>query len=90
MLSEIESNIHRARAALDSAELDEDRSTANRALLDDLQDDLDFLRVANSVHNVHYASALTDALLDGLSKLCRELEITEPMIALPETMEGFR
>ena len=90
VISEIESSMGRARTALDSAELDADRLAANRARLDRFQDDLDFLRVADCVHNVHYASALTDAILDGLSKLCRDLEIAEPKVTLPETMEGFK
>lgn len=90
LLSTIQSEIQRIRAALQSAELDEDRLTLMESRLTDLQDDLNFLRVANSIHNIHYASTLTQALLDGLASLCRELEIPEPEAALPEMTDRFR
>lgn len=89
VLAQIEADILRARGAFDSAGFDKEGSAAVRAQLDNLQDDLSFLRVANCVHNVHYANVLTDALLDGLSEVCRKLQIDEPQITLPETMKGF-
>ena len=96
-LVDIEASISRVRAALDAAaldtaaldaaELDADRTAAMTQQLEKLQDDLNFLRVGNGIHNIHYAGSLTRALVQQLSALCRELEIEEPNIALPEMAE---
>jgi hypothetical protein len=51
--------------------------------LRDLDEDLQFLRVGNSIHNMHYADSLTLALVDKLRAICRELNIPEPTINLP-------
>ena len=52
-----------------------------------LQHDLDFLRTANDVHNMHYAAKLIQALVDRLSALCRELKVAEPKVTLPPPMQ---
>jgi predicted CXXCH cytochrome family protein len=88
-LSDIESHLRLARAALQSADLDQDRFDSMAAELDDLQADLNFVRVGNGVHNIHYASMLTRSLLDQLSALCGELKIPEPDVTLPEETNGF-
>ena len=82
-LPEIESGIVRARKALASAKLAPDRSAALAAELDSLQHDLDFLRAGNDIHNTHYASSLTRALLERVSALCRVLKTAEPTATLP-------
>lgn len=86
-LSDIESNIQRVHAALESAKLAADRLAAIRVQLNDLEVDLGFLRIGNDIHNIHYASTLTRALVDQLSALCRELKIDEPEIVLPKARE---
>jgi hypothetical protein len=86
-LSDIESAISLARDALESAHLEADRSAAVRAQLERLQDDLNFLRVGNGIHNIHYASTLTRALVEQLSSLSHELKIDKPSVTLPEKME---
>jgi hypothetical protein len=51
--------------------------------LHDLEDDLQFLCVGNSIHNMHYADSLTRALVDKLRAVCSDLGIDEPMVNLP-------
>jgi hypothetical protein len=86
-LPEIGSSISSVRSALESADLAEDRADAITAQLDDLQHDVDFLQTANDIHNIHYARALIEAIMEQLSALCRELEIEEPNIVLPAKVE---
>ena len=60
--------------------------TARLALAKELRDaqhDLDFLRVGNDVHNMHYATKLNQALVERVAALCRELKVAEPKVALP-------
>jgi predicted CXXCH cytochrome family protein len=82
-LAELEAELVRAREAVTGASLDEQRTTQVKQRLRDLEDDLQFLRVGNSIHNMHYADSLTVALLDKLRAICRELNIAEPTIELP-------
>lgn len=86
-LPNIEACAQRARQALESANLDAEQRATDAAQLDRLQDDLEFLRVGNGVHNIHYANTLTRELLKELSSLCRRLQIDEPEVTLPEEME---
>jgi hypothetical protein len=86
-LPEIETSISSVRAALESADLPQDRSDAITAQLDDLRHDVDFLQTANDIHNIHYARALIQAIIERLSALCSELEIEEPNIVLPPKTE---
>lgn len=89
-LDELESGIQRAQEALPTAALDADRSTEVETQLEDLKDDLSFLRAANGIHNIHYASTLIKTLVDRVSSLCRELEIAEPEVSLPQGGEEFK
>ncbi len=89
-LPEFESAVLRIRAALKSAHLSEERSAAIAVELGNLQHDLDFLRTANDVHNMHYATKLAQALIDRLSALCRELKVAEPQVTLPPPMQPAR
>jgi nitrate/TMAO reductase-like tetraheme cytochrome c subunit len=86
-LKEMESSIQRIQDELDPAKRSDERSAALRARFDDLKADWNFLRVANDIHNIHYASTLTRAVREGLSSLCRELKIPEPKVTLPERLE---
>jgi len=86
-LSDLHSDVARVREALKSGDLDRDHLSAITARLEDLEDDLDFLSVGKGVHNVHYASSLTEAVLEQLTSLCVELKIDRPKITLPELME---
>ena len=86
-LSEIDSAVQRVRAALDSAELEEVQAAAIRAQLVNLRHDLDFLRVGNGIHNIHYAGTLARAVAEQVSSLCRQLEVEEPKVVLPEKAE---
>jgi predicted CXXCH cytochrome family protein len=82
-LVDIEANLSRAREAVRVANLDETRTAEVTQGLRDLEDDLQFLRVGNSIHNMHYADSLTRALVDKLRAICRELNIAEPAVNLP-------
>ena len=87
-LDDIDSAVGRAREALNSAQVAPDRKTAIAAQLDAFQHDLGFLRAANPVHNIHYATMLTNTVLDRLSAVCRELKIAAPEVKLPAPVEG--
>jgi len=87
-LDDIDSAVGRAREALNSAQVAPDRKTAIAAQLDAFQHDLGFLRAANPVHNIHYATTLTNTVLDRLSAVCRELKIAAPEVKLPAPVEG--
>ena len=89
-IKEMASAVGRIREALKSANLKEDRSKAIRGQIDNLQHDLDFLRVANGIHNIHYASTLTSTLLERVSALCRELKIAEPQATLPRQVGNVK
>ena len=52
--------------------------------------DVDFLKVGNGAHNIHYANTLTSVLLQELGALCRDLDIPEPQATLPENVEHFQ
>jgi predicted CXXCH cytochrome family protein len=82
-LVDIEANLSRAREAVRVANLDETRTAEVTQGLRDLEDDLQFIRVGNSIHNMHYADSLTRALVDKLRAICRELNIAEPAVKLP-------
>lgn len=83
-LEGLDAALTRVREALPGAELNADRALAINSQLDDIQYDLTFLRVGNGVHNIHYASTLTRAVMDRLTALCRELKVPEPEVTLPE------
>ncbi|MGA2616549.1 MAG: cytochrome c3 family protein [Thermoguttaceae bacterium] len=87
-LPELESVVLRIREALKSQKLFEARVAKIAAELADVQQDLDFVRTANDVHNMHYATQLDQALVERLSALCRELKIAEPQVTLPPPMKG--
>jgi predicted CXXCH cytochrome family protein len=82
-LADIGTDLVRAREALTAANLDESKATEIAQRLGDLQDDLEFLRVGNSIHNMHYADSLTRALVDKLRAVYRDLSIAEPTFNLP-------
>jgi hypothetical protein len=82
-LPEMESALLGARKALPTAKLPEDRTATIAKELDRIQSDLGFLRKGNDIHNIHYASKLTLALLEQIGGLCRELKSPEPKIVLP-------
>jgi predicted CXXCH cytochrome family protein len=89
-IKEMASAVGRIREALKSAALKEDRTPAVRAQVDNLEHDLDFLRVANGIHNIHYASTLTGTLLERVTALCRELKIPEPKAMLPRPLGNVK
>lgn len=86
-LSDLQAEVGRLREALRDGDLAEDRLADATSRLDDLDDDLEFLSVGKGIHNVHYASSLTAAVLEQLRSLCAELEIDLPNITLPELVE---
>jgi predicted CXXCH cytochrome family protein len=86
-LAELEAELVRAREAVTGASLDEQRTTQVKQRLRDLEDDLQFLRVGNSIHNMHYADSLARALVKNLIAISRELNIAEPSIELPQALD---
>ena len=88
-LKELESAAKRVREALKAATVKEGQSAPSAAQLDDVEHDLNFLRAANGVHNVHYATSLTGRVLERVSALCRQLKIPEPKAKLPRRVDGL-
>lgn len=82
-LADIEADLARAHEALGAAGLDEAHTAEFAGRLQNLEEDLRFLRVGNSIHNMHYADSLIHALVDKLRAVCRDLSIPEPTIKLP-------
>lgn len=83
-LTDIETSLSSAREAVPGTGLDATRVEEITQRLRDLEDDLQFLRVGNSIHNMHYADTLTRALVNNLRLLCRDLNIAEPTIDIPQ------
>ena len=82
-LADVEAGLLRAGEAVGGAGLNETQKAEITKRLSDLNDDLQFIRVGNSIHNMHYADSLIRAVVDKLSAICRELNIPEPTINLP-------
>jgi predicted CXXCH cytochrome family protein len=80
-LPELQAALRRAQGGLPA----DNRAAAVTAEIGALQHDLDFLRAANDIHNMHYAAKLEQALVDRVSALCRELKVEGPKTALPTT-----
>jgi predicted CXXCH cytochrome family protein len=86
-LAAVEAGLLRAREAIPAANLGETQAAEITQGLRDLDEDLQFLRVGNSIHNMHYADSLTRALVEHLHGICRELNIAEPAIELPQELD---
>jgi hypothetical protein len=82
----MESSAKLAREALTTAKLPEAQATSLADRLETIQHDLAFLRSANGIHNVHYATTLTSTALERLTAMCRELKLPEPKVELPPFM----
>ena len=57
-LTSIENGLNQARDAVGTSDLDKARQEALRQELSGLELDLEFVRVGNSIHNIHYADSL--------------------------------
>lgn len=86
-LAKIGAEINRAKEAVQAANLDEAKSADFRRRLDDLDHDLKFLQVGNSIHNTHYADSLLRVLVDKLAEICRELNIPVPAVERPQQLD---
>lgn len=82
-LLDIEAALARAQQARDSTDVAEDRRADFDARLTRLRHDAEFLRIGKGIHNVHYAEKLQRVLFDETLKLCGELRIDAPSIAIP-------
>ncbi len=85
--NEIESTIDRIRTAVPGADLDAGKAEEIDELLNQARADLSFLRAGNGIHNIRYATTVNRTLLERLTSICRQLEIAEPEVALPEKVE---
>jgi predicted CXXCH cytochrome family protein len=86
-LKEIQTEWLRVDEAFRVANLDETRAAEIEKTLGELEDDLNFIRVGNGIHNIHYATSLIRELVNQLSEICRELNIEEPQVALPAQID---
>ena len=88
VVEKLEQNLPDVAAVLNSATFDDQRAAALALKLTDLEDDVRFLRIANGIHNLHYAGTLTRTVVAKLASLCTELEIEPPEIELPKRVAG--
>jgi predicted CXXCH cytochrome family protein len=86
-MATIENELTRVREAIPAANLAETQAAELTQRLGDLEGDLKFLRVGNSIHNMHYADSLVRALVEHLRAICRELNIDEPAIEMPQALD---
>lgn len=89
-IPEIQAGLQRAREALPAAKLPEDRLAAAKKRVDEFQADLDFLRLGNDIHNIHYAAGLNRALVDRVAELDRELGVAPPKVSLPPPPKDWK
>lgn len=82
-LGEIDADLSRAQEALADSGFDEERKAELAQRIRQLEEDLQFVEVGNSIHNMHYADSLVQQLVEKLRALCRELGITEPTVSVP-------
>ncbi|MAT68325.1 MAG: hypothetical protein CMJ58_02260 [Planctomycetaceae bacterium] len=82
-LTELSDNLLRAQEALQNSSLDANRKSELGERLETMESDLQFLRIGDGIHNMHYADTLLQKLVDGLRVICRELQIEEPAVKLP-------
>ena len=83
-ISNLGTDIERVRDEFAEAELDAERKTAVQTRLDDITHDVHFLQAGNDIHNIHYARALAEAVVEQLASLCEELKIEPSSVQLPE------
>ncbi len=88
-IKEMESAAGRLDKALKASSLDQRESEAVASQLEAVKHDLNFLRVGNGIHNIHYATTLTGRLLERVLALCRQLKVAEPKATLPRRVEGL-
>lgn len=81
--SVLNTTLTKAKEALPASELADEQKAKVAADIEQVQNDLDFLREGNFIHNIHYASTLIDKLLEKLKTLCEELKIPPPDAAAP-------
>jgi hypothetical protein len=89
-LPELKAGLKEVRDRLAAAKLPADRPAKIAAELDRLERDLDFVRKANDIHNIHYASMLLHQLKNDLDKVCRELKAPPPEVQLPSPPTEFK
>ena len=92
-LDDLETCIANLREKLKGDDMNSPRSLEIVIQLGDIDKDLKFLRVANGIHNIHYASTLTRGLQQQVSTLCQELGVVPPASTAVDTtgiLEGER
>lgn len=82
-LAELEDGLSRVGAAIESSDLDANRKSELKTSVQVLEKDFQFIRVGNSIHNMHYADSLLRNMVDKLQVICRDLNIPEPAVNLP-------
>lgn len=82
-LVDIEAALGRAQQARDGTEPTDERRAELDKQLAKLRHDAEFLRIGKGIHNVHYADKLQRVLFDETARLCGELQIEPPSVAIP-------
>ena len=84
LLIKLEEELQRVEGAFADASLESLDRASLSGILKDIQHDVTFLHAGNDIHNSHYASELTNKVLNELTKICTRLEIDPPDVQLPE------
>jgi len=86
----LEDAARKVRQALEAATLPEPQAKQLRDRLADVEHDLAFLRSANGIHNIHYASSLAQAIRDHLGELARALKLPPIDVKLPTSLPQWK
>lgn len=81
--SVLKETLTRVEKALPASDLSDEAKKKARGEQEQIQSDLEFLREGNFIHNIHYASTLTEKLFERLTQLCKELKIPPPEAKMP-------
>jgi len=88
-LSAAETALAVARDHLRSDETVAPDSPKMQERLAEMQNDLNFIRVGNGIHNIHYATSLLRELVSELQQVSRELGLAAPSIPFPQEADLF-
>jgi nitrate/TMAO reductase-like tetraheme cytochrome c subunit len=80
---QLEASLPQVQEALQTAIIPAEQRAQLSSQLADLQHDLEFLRVGNGIHNIHYASTLTRTVAEKLAAIYQALNLPPPQVTLP-------
>jgi predicted CXXCH cytochrome family protein len=87
LLDAMDQSVLDLRQSLGQADLEAVRTAEVETQLAEIEEDLKFLRIGNGIHNIHYASSLTQGLVQRITDLCKLLDVDSSNLILPDHSE---